>query len=178
MNKQDRQGARTPADVERKYNLGAIAKSYPDTSATAKRAEAIASSAQADVSALNNSLDASGILNRLTGGTKKGIYHDENNPADKSIYINADYIMGWRMDYIEAQIAYMAMKNGMLLEKQEGFNKVNPDGTPYKYLTFDRINTWHYLCFWTNDMVDEAQSNGFLTEMDALQIKASPTEKG
>jgi hypothetical protein len=92
MSKQDRQGARTPADLERKYNFG---KSFAeamgiatDAREDAKNAQAAAAEALATANALDADLDQDEIFNRLTnGGEEQGFYLQ-----DGKIYVNASYI--------------------------------------------------------------------------------------
>lgn len=85
-NKQDRQGVRTPADLERKYNWK---KSFSELHEIAEGAQKTADGAKKDVVNLDNKLNQEEIFNRLTNnGELQGLYRDE----DGNIYINADYI--------------------------------------------------------------------------------------
>lgn len=83
MSKQDRQGARTVADLERKYNPK---KSFAAVMGVAKGAERKADEA----AALDEKLTSEEIFNRLTNnGTWEGLYRDEETGE---VYINANYI--------------------------------------------------------------------------------------
>jgi hypothetical protein len=74
----DRQGARTPADLESKYKFG---KAFSEVTA-------IANDAKKKAEGLDEDLNGDEIFNRLTGGGQmQGIYKE----GDK-IYINASYI--------------------------------------------------------------------------------------
>lgn len=94
MSKQDRQGARTPADLERKYSFG---KSFAevmgfasDAQDAAREATDAAASAAGAVGELDKKLTQEEIFNRLTNnGQAHGIYRD---PETGEIYINASYL--------------------------------------------------------------------------------------
>lgn len=86
MSKQDRQGARTPSDIERKYNFG---KTFAEVMGIATDAQQAADKAASGVDGLDNKLNQAEIFNRLTNnGQLQGIYRG----ADGEIYINATYI--------------------------------------------------------------------------------------
>lgn len=86
MSKQDRQGVRTPADVERKYNFG---QSFSEVFSIANDARTAASDAMDAVNQLDASMDHDTIFNLLTkNGELEGIYRGE----DGEIYINASYL--------------------------------------------------------------------------------------
>lgn len=86
--KQDRQGARTPADLERKYNFG---KTFEEVYGIAKSAQKSASEATVYVDKLDNSLNQEEIFKRLTtndnGEKMQGVFME-----DGEMYINAKYI--------------------------------------------------------------------------------------
>ena len=65
MSKQDRQGVRTPADIERKYDLGAESTAI----SVATDARRMAERASLAVDSLDRSLDQNEIISRLTGDT-------------------------------------------------------------------------------------------------------------
>ncbi len=84
MSKQDRQGARTPADLERKYG-----QRFSEVLGIAEDSQQKAEQAQDAVKTLDESLDQEGVFNRLTNnGKAQGLYRD----AVGNLYINADYI--------------------------------------------------------------------------------------
>lgn len=81
--KQDGVSARTPADLERKYNFG---KTFAEVMGYATDAQEAAAKATEAVNGLNQEE----IFNRLTNnGQAQGIYRD---PATGEIYINASYL--------------------------------------------------------------------------------------
>ena len=88
--RQDRQGARTPADLERRYKFG---QSFAEAMGLAEDAQKEAEDAKALASAAAdavNSLDQEAIFNLLTdNGKSQGLYRGE----DGQLYINAQYIL-------------------------------------------------------------------------------------
>ena len=81
--KMDLHGARTAADIERKYNFG---KSFAEVTGIATDARILAEQA----AALDENLTQDEIFKRLTNnGQAHGIFKDENG----DIYINAAYIV-------------------------------------------------------------------------------------
>lgn len=93
MNKQDRQGARTPAQLEYRYNFG---KTFAEVFGLVEEAQQTADKAKAEI----DSLDQEEIFNRLTNnGEDQGVYRQNNK-----IYINADYIQSGKISaqYIDA----------------------------------------------------------------------------
>ncbi len=93
MSKQDRQGARTPADLVRRYNFG---QSFAEAMGLANSAKADAKSAKETALEALRKAEAAGeaptqeeIFNILTNnGTVQGIYRDDKG----NIYVNASYI--------------------------------------------------------------------------------------
>lgn len=84
MSKQDRQGVRTPADIEQKYNFG---KTFAEVMGIATGARNAAEKVASD---LKGKLTHDEIFNLLTNnGTLQGIYRDKETGE---IYINAEYI--------------------------------------------------------------------------------------
>lgn len=82
MSKQDRQGARTAADIERKYNFG---KRFAEIMGIAEDAQEVAEEAKQAV----DELDHDEIFKRLTdNGAIQGVFRGD----DGQIYINAEYI--------------------------------------------------------------------------------------
>lgn len=152
MSKQDRQGARTPADLERRYNYS---KSLQEAKSAAAIAQQAASESSQAVSTLDQKLDQVDIINRLTrNGAAKGIYID----SDGEIYINANYVMVGSITlygYIDSKIAYIAMMTDTLLEGQA---------------TKAKIEAWYDVALWTADMVNNAVSKGVITSAEAAEI--------
>ena len=86
MNKQDRQGARTAAQLEQKYDWG---KTFAEVYGLVSDAQKAAEKALDAVTGLDSELDHEEIFNRLTkNGTVQGIYRGDND----DIYVNASYI--------------------------------------------------------------------------------------
>ena len=82
MSKQDRQGARTAADIESRYNFR---KSFSEVMGIAEDARKIAEQA----SVLDEKLTSEEIFNRLTNnGQLQGLYRGD----DGELYVNATYI--------------------------------------------------------------------------------------
>lgn len=99
--KQDRQGVRTPSDVERKYNLQAQA----DAVKAANNAQKTAEKASKDVSALNAALTQEELVKRITNsGENPALYLEEGQ-----LYINAAYLKG-----VVAALVVDALKVGTL----------------------------------------------------------------
>lgn len=90
--KQDRQGARTIPDLERKLNLGQrfseVMGVANDARTSADTAKDAAKRAEDAVSKLDTNLSSEELFNRLTdNGKEQGIYRE-----DGLIYINASYL--------------------------------------------------------------------------------------
>ena len=87
VSKQDRVGARTAADLERKYGFG---KQFAEIMGVATDARDAAVQAGSAVGNLDATLDQTEIFNRLTNyGEAQGVMRGE----DGQIYINAAYIV-------------------------------------------------------------------------------------
>ena len=107
MSKQDRQGARTAADIERKYNFG---QTFAEVYGLVSDAQKAAETAINAVDGLDQRLDHEEIFNRLTKyGTVQGIYRGE----DDDIYINASYIKSGTIaaEFIDAENLEVAAAN-------------------------------------------------------------------
>ena len=84
--KQDRTGARTAADLERKYNFG---QSFAEVMEIATDARDAADEANEATKKLDGDLNSEEIFKRLTNnGTLQGLYRGE----DGELYMNASYI--------------------------------------------------------------------------------------
>lgn len=95
MSKQDRQGARTPADLERRYQFG---RTFAEVSGIASDAKKTATEAKQAAVNLDKSLNQDGIFKRLTNnGKAQGIFRDN----DGNIYFNAEYIVGKIMETMQ-----------------------------------------------------------------------------
>lgn len=131
MSKQDRQGARTPADLERKYNFGqSFAEAMgiaTDAKENADNAKATAAEALSAANALDEGLDQTEIFNRLTnGGEEQGFYLQNgkvylNASYVKSGVLSGDMIDGKTLNIIEgATIAGWGIDNNSIFKKPEG----------------------------------------------------------
>ena len=88
--KQDRQGARTPADLERRYNFD---QKFSEIMGVADEARSTAKSAQNAANEASGMLTQDTIFNLLTNnGESQGIYRE-----DGEIYVNASYIKGGKI---------------------------------------------------------------------------------
>lgn len=88
MSKQDRQGARTVPDLERKYNFGKTFAEILGVATDARTAADEARDAAAKANEVVNGLDQEEIFNRLTNNsTDQGIYRENGK-----IYVNANFI--------------------------------------------------------------------------------------
>lgn len=101
MSKQDRQGARTASDLERKYNFGETFAEVMGLADDAKRAAEEAKNAADNANNAVGNLDQEAIFNLLTNnGANQGIYRDENG----EIYINASYLKSGIIDASVIQV--------------------------------------------------------------------------
>ena len=122
-NKMDRQGARTPAQLEQKYNFD---KSFAEVMGIATDARNYAEEAKNAF----EGLDQEAIFNLLTnGGQWEGIYQEGDNT-----YINASYIKAGELlaDLIKAGILkskgdsfYLDLDNGILKMSAKGYEVLN-----------------------------------------------------
>lgn len=108
MSRQDRQGVRLPADVERKWGFK---KKFDNAM---KAAEAASNS----VKELDKSLTQKEVFNRLTnGGKSQGLFMDVNG----QVYINASYITAGILASLDNETFYLDLVNGVLKGKFEEF---------------------------------------------------------
>ena len=133
MNRQDRQGARTPADLEYRYKFG---KSFKEVMGAADDARTAAEDARLAAQKIDLTMTSKEIFNRLTNyGAAEGIYRD----AYGNIYVNASYIQSGEMnaDLIKTgsldaglvKIGVMQSKNGGIsLNLDEDVLRVLADG--------------------------------------------------
>ena len=86
MNKQDLQGARTPAALEQRYRFG---QSFAEAMGLATEAKTTAEEAKSAVLGLDDDLTQEELFNRLTNnGEDQGIFMHEGK-----IFINAQYLL-------------------------------------------------------------------------------------
>lgn len=108
MSRQDRQGVRLPADVERKWG-------FKKKFANAMEA---AEAASESVKELDKSLNQREVFNRLTnGGKSQGLFMDVNG----QVYINASYITAGILASLDNETFYLDLVRGILKGKFEEF---------------------------------------------------------
>ena len=116
MRKQDRQGVRLPADVERKWNFK---KRFDNALDAAEEAMNAAASASDDVKKLDRSMDQTDIFNRLTNnGKAQGFYIGK----DGQLYINASYLVTGILKSLDNETFYLDLKKGILRGRFEEFS--------------------------------------------------------
>lgn len=108
MSKQDRQGVRTPAGLERKYNFD---KRFDD-------AMEAAAEASNEVKKLNESMDQTEIFNRLTNnGKAQGLFLDDEG----NVFINATYLTTGILKSLDGTTFYLDLVKGILRGSFEEF---------------------------------------------------------
>lgn len=118
MSKQDRQGVRTAADVERKYNFG---KSFSEVMGVAEKAVETAEKA---ASGLDEKLTSEEIFNRLTNnGQLQGLYRGD----DGELYINASFLATGVISSADGTVKLDIGKNVVTIDGQ-----INDGGTVRK----------------------------------------------
>ena len=116
MSKQDRQGARTATDLERRYNFG---KKFSEVIGVASDAQRAAEDAKEAAEELDELLTSDEIFNRLTNnGALQGLYRGN----DGELYINASYIKSGEFlaDLIKAGVIRSKDGNGVVIDLDNG----------------------------------------------------------
>ena len=109
MSKQDRQGVRRPADVERKWN-------FKERFDNAMEAAADASDA---VEKLDEAMDQTEIFNRLTNyGKAQGLFMDEEG----NVFINASFLTTGILKSLDGTTFYLDLVKGILRGQFEEFS--------------------------------------------------------
>lgn len=109
MSKQDRQGVRLPADVERKWNF----KSRFDSAMGA------AAEAKEEVEKLDEAMTQTEIFNRLTNyGKAQGFFMDE----DGQLFVNASYLVTGILKSQDNKTFYLDLVKGVLRGQFEEFS--------------------------------------------------------
>lgn len=111
--KQDLAGARTPADIERRYNFS---KRFAEVIGVASDAQRAAEDAKEAAGNPAEKLTPEEVFNLLTNnGEAQGIYRENGQ-----IYINANYIMAGVIDAAVVQVVNLvAEKVSSILENRE-----------------------------------------------------------
>lgn len=150
--KQDLQGARTPADIDRKYGakFSEVLGVAEESKKISEESKEIANEAKNDVVELDQSLGQDGIFNRLTNnGKAKGLYRDDEG----NIYINADYI---KSGTLIAQMVNALNQNGDYVKIENGRIISGNGGNLYFTLApADATGSW--AVSFHNNIVDEDQ---------------------
>ena len=109
MKKQDRQGVRRPADVERKWNFKQRFNSAMGAAAEASEA----------VEKLDEAMDQAEIFNRLTNyGKAQGLFMDEEG----NVFINASFLTTGVLKSLDGTSFYLDLVKGILRGKFEEFS--------------------------------------------------------
>ena len=109
MSKQDRQGVRLPADVERKWNF----KKRFDTAMDA------ANEASEEVKKLDETMSQTEIFNRLTNhGKAQGLFMDD----DGDVFINASFLTTGVLKSLDGSTFYLDLVKGILRGRFEEFS--------------------------------------------------------
>lgn len=181
--KQDRQGARTPADLERKYGFG---KTFAEVYGLVEGAQKSADDAKVYVDKLDNSLTQEEIFNRLTAnGAAQGLYME-----DGDLYINAKYIANVAALFVEKIISpvdegvFIDMANGDIsaktLRNTDTNSKVDigTDGTTSEGLFLYRDDIFRMML--ATQPYEQAFSGfrDWLLTRDDLYIQAADNENG
>ena len=157
MSKQDRQGVRTAADIERKYNFG---KSFSEIMGVATDAQEMAQEASNAVGNLDSKLDHDEIFNRLTKNqTLQGLYRGD----DGDLYINATYIKSGELlaDLIKTGIL-KSLDGGVTIDLDKGVGNLARGTSAW-------LSTWDDdMGGWTKD-IDEVIHEFVATELDKMQ---------
>lgn len=106
MSKQDKQGARTLSDLERKYQFG---KTFAEVIGVATDAQRAATTAASGIDGLDQKLNQAEIFNRLTNnGQAQGIFRGD----DGEIYINASYLVTGVIKSPDGKSVVIDLENG------------------------------------------------------------------
>jgi hypothetical protein len=109
MSKQDRQGVRLPAEVERKWNFKKRFGEAMDVAAEASDA----------VDKLDEAMDQTEIFNRLTNhGKAQGLFLDEEG----NVFINASFLTTGILKSLDGKTFYLDLVKGILRGQFEEFS--------------------------------------------------------
>ena len=109
MSKQDRQGVRTPAGLERKYNFDKRFDSAMEAAEEAKKS----------TEDLDEKLTQAEIFSRLTNnGKSQGVFMGD----DGNLYINASYLTTGILKSLDGTTFYLDLVNGILKGKFSEFS--------------------------------------------------------
>lgn len=109
MSKQDRQGVRTPAGLERKYNFEKRFDSAMEAAEEAKKS----------TEDLDEKLTQAEIFSRLTNnGKSQGVFMGD----DGNLYINASYLTTGILKSLDGTTFYLDLVNGILKGKFSEFS--------------------------------------------------------
>ena len=176
--KQDRQGARTASDIERKYNFG---KTFAELMGIATDAQKAAEEAQNATENLDKELTAEEIFNRLTNnGEVQGIYRDEKG----DIYLNASYIKSGEFlaDLIKVGVLqskdgksfYLDLENGILKGQ---FDEFSVSGKTVETIAQEKVSAQTQTDIF-NKLTNNGALKGLYMKNNDLFINASYIKSG
>lgn len=149
MNRRDRQGARTPADLERRYNFE---KRFDE--------------AHKAVEDLDHKLNQGEVFDRLTnGGKSQGLFIGE----DGQVYINASYLVTGVLQSKDKRTFYLDLVNGIL--KGE-FTEFSIAGKSVGDIAEDTLNSQTQEEAF-NKLTNNGNSKGIFYQDGELYINAS-----
>lgn len=126
MSKQDRQGARTIAELNSRYNFG---KSFAEVMVLAEDAQKTAEEANESVSKLDQKLSPKEIFLRLTNnGAAKGLFRDEYG----ELYVSASYIATGTLTSSDGTVKIDLGNNCVTVD---GTRQITVNGIPRYYKT-------------------------------------------
>lgn len=129
MSKQDRQGARTPAQLEQKYLFD---KTFAEAFDLVEEAKQTAGEAVKKTESLDQKLNQEEIFNRLTdNGTVKGLFM-----KDGQLYINASYLVTGVLRSADGKTFYLDLDKGVLKGQ---FEELTIAGKTVKELAKDTL---------------------------------------
>ena len=126
MSKQDRQGARTPAELMSRYNFG---KTFAEVMGFAESAQKTAEEAKETASKVDEKLTPEEIFNILTNNGKcQGLYRGE----DGELYVNASYLATGVISSADGTVKIDLKNNCVTVD---GKRKATVDGVTKDYKT-------------------------------------------
>lgn len=140
MSKQDRQGARTTAQLEQEFQFG---RSFADAMGLAKKAKDEAQEAKKATEDLDKKLDPTEIFNRLTNnGEEEALYREDGRIYFNGSYIKtgillAELIKAGVLKSKDGETFYLDLDNGVLKGK---FAELNINGKTVDEIAEDKAN--------------------------------------
>lgn len=161
MSRQDRQGVRTPADLERKYNFE---KRFDNAMEAAK-------AASDSVERLNSALDQTEVFNRLTNnGEAQGFFLDERG----NVYLNASYLTTGILRSKDSKTFYLDLVNGILKGQ---FAELSISGKSVDNIAGEAVDAQTQEDVF-NKLTNNGETEGLYIKDGELYINASYLETG